>query len=725
MPTRKTTYCFIFHLIFLLLLAGHTVSLPAQNNPYKIADSLYPILQRAERLRADARCLAVVDTLYNEAVRLGDKKAQCLALTVPLRHYIITGDNNRMKKASEKLKAVSRANDCLQYYYYAWNQEAIQLLNSGHSLEALQKAEEMKKQAFTDDHPFGIYSCIRNMGYIQTSRKNFKLANQYYREALDYMLKNLPDQDPAPIYNNLASYCLGRDDKLGLEYCEKGIKSARITNNRITVMLMKCRLLYSMKRWDEFRAYCAETMQAVEQNKYPQTRVDVLIVQIYSSVLGRKYEEAHTYADLVMKIHREDGIKYHAFICEKAGDYQRALSYQTVYIRGIDSLSNLAQASDIAELNAQIGNERLKQENARLDLKNAGLLMEQMRQQIALDQSNAENSQLLLANRELEVRRLKAETERQRAETERQKAETERQKSETRRQKDLLKQEQDASLYRMTIACILIVSLLALVAFLIFYLQRRRKSMRQLQKKNQELAVARDEAQSANRMKSLFIQNMSHEIRTPLNSIVGFSQLIANPDMELEPEEQQEYSELIVSNSELLTTLVNDLLGLSELQSGKYVTKIASHSCADLCRESIATVTHRKPQDVKLYYTCDTPPDYTILTDGQRVRQVLINFLTNAEKHTERGEIHLHCSLTEVPGSVTFSVADTGCGIPPEQAEHIFGRFEKLDDFSQGFGLGLSICRLIADYMGAAVKLDTSYKGGARFLFVLPVNDNL
>ncbi len=136
---------------------------------------------------------------------------------------------------------------------------------------------------------------------------------------------------------------------------------------------------------------------------------------------------------------------------------------------------------------------------------------------------------------------------------------------------------------------------------------------------------------------------------------------------------------------------------------------------------AISTVAHRKPESVKLYFTSEVDDDYRITTDANRLRQVLINFLTNAEKNTEQGEIHLYCSISENPGKVTFSVTDTGTGIPEDKVEMIFERFKKLDEFKQGTGLGLNICRIIADRLHGEVKLDKSYTNGARFLFILPV----
>lgn len=233
----------------------------------------------------------------------------------------------------------------------------------------------------------------------------------------------------------------------------------------------------------------------------------------------------------------------------------------------------------------------------------------------------------------------------------------------------------------------------------------------------------RDQAEVGNRIKTAFIQNMSHEIRTPLNSIVGFSQVITDPDMKISPEEAQDYSRLIQRNSEQLTTLVNNLLSLSDWESNEYAIHTNIYSCNEICRESISAVTYRKPENVRLYYTSEVSDDYLIYTDSQLVRRVLINLLTNSEKHTTEGEIHLHCSLTEFPGNITFSVIDTGCGIPADRIASIFKRFEKLDPFEQGTGLGLNICRIIAERLNGEVRLDTDCTQGTRFLFILPLQE--
>jgi len=225
----------------------------------------------------------------------------------------------------------------------------------------------------------------------------------------------------------------------------------------------------------------------------------------------------------------------------------------------------------------------------------------------------------------------------------------------------------------------------------------------------------------ANDMKTSFVQNMSHEIRTPLNSIVGFAQLLSLPDGFLSEEEKQEYGKFIVNNSNMLTMLIDDILNLSDMEGGNYKMNMQEVRVNEICNSSVNTVKYRVPDGVELRQESEVNDEFVIYSDGQRVQQVLINFLTNSCKHTEKGEIVLRVSLKENPGMVTFSVTDTGTGIPANKSEEIFKRFTKLDNYTQGNGLGLNICRNISEKLGGAVALDTTYTDGARFTFTIPL----
>ena len=222
-------------------------------------------------------------------------------------------------------------------------------------------------------------------------------------------------------------------------------------------------------------------------------------------------------------------------------------------------------------------------------------------------------------------------------------------------------------------------------------------------------------------MKTMFIQNMSHEIRTPLNAIVGFSQLMLSPDIELDDDERQEFARTIRHNSELLTTLVGDIISLSELESGRYEIQLSDTNVNGLCLLALKTVEHKRRRDVDLRFETNVDNSFVIKTDTRRVEQVLINYLTNAIKYTQKGSITLGCDYDRDKKTVTFSVTDTGQGIPLEKQKEIFERFSKLDNFHQGTGLGLNICNLIAEKLGGTVGVDSTYTGGARFLFTLNV----
>lgn len=694
------------YILLFILLAGSSISAWGQNNPYKIDDSLYPIYQRATKWRTDPKCLLVADTLYFEATRKNDKKAQCLALSVPLNYYYSTADYDRLVQSAERLKEESRANDYLQYYYYAYTTEINWLLNHGKSLRALHKAEEMKEQAFNDQHEFGIYSCIRTMGNIYVMRGDEEMAIEYYENALEYMLEHLPEQEPSGLYIDIAIYYRKKDSLLkALECAEKGIQSAKTETSRFAGILDKCETLYYMNRVEEFNR-CYEKCVSLSNRLGDYRRSVVKKLRVFKLILDGDYNQALLAADSVGSLTEIYTMRKAIYL--KAGNYERAYVYNNYLHAYRDSVNRQVQSSDLTELNAQIGNERIKLEtqalqfkNAELDLKNAQLELEQTKSQVELEKINSENSKLILRNQALELERLNVEAERQRV---------------------ILLEEQVSARHHIITLSLIISFFFLFTCFLIFYLYKRRKSMKILQEKNSELTVARDHAEQSDKMKMYFIQNMSHEIRTPLNAIVGFSQMLSTPELEFTDEEKQEFGLRIQQSSDLLTSLVEDLLDLASLESGKYTMSLKPCCCNELCWSAIATVMYRKPEGVNLYFTSEVDDDYEIVTDEKRLVQVLINFLTNAEKYTEDGEIHLHCSLVETPGKITFSVTDTGSGIPPEMAECIFERFKKLDEFKQGSGLGLNICATIAERLNGEVKLDKSYTLGARFLFILPLN---
>lgn len=265
---------------------------------------------------------------------------------------------------------------------------------------------------------------------------------------------------------------------------------------------------------------------------------------------------------------------------------------------------------------------------------------------------------------------------------------------------------------------VLILAIAILVAIMTFMIVH----ISALNRHNKDLRDANRKVKLADEAKTRFIQNMSHEVRTPLNAIVGFSQLLSLPDGALSPEEKDEFSAHIINNTKMLTMLLDDILNASAMDSGKYSFTFETADRDYIAQQAISSSEHRLQPGVTLTYVPEEKEPLQFTTDPRRVQQILINLITNACKHTTEGSIVVASSLTETPGFLTYSVTDTGTGVPPEDAEKIFERFTKLNEYVQGTGLGLSICRDIAGRLGGKVYLDTTHTGkGARFVFTVPL----
>ena len=260
------------------------------------------------------------------------------------------------------------------------------------------------------------------------------------------------------------------------------------------------------------------------------------------------------------------------------------------------------------------------------------------------------------------------------------------------------------------------------VLFLIFLLVLGWKKIFRLKRSQMRQEAMKEKAVQAIQRKNMFLSNMSHEVRTPLNAIVGFSAVLTDEDESFDDESRREFSEIIKVNSFQLLKLINDILDFSDFENDNITFNIRTHDAVKLCNEVVETVMASRKLEVEMRF--DTDLSVLMLdTDDARLRQVLINLLVNAAKFTEQGSIVLELKMADA-GTALFSVTDTGCGIPPEKQHLIFERFEKLNDFVQGSGLGLSICQLIVKYMNGKLWADSGYTRGARFCFTHPLKYN-
>ena len=241
----------------------------------------------------------------------------------------------------------------------------------------------------------------------------------------------------------------------------------------------------------------------------------------------------------------------------------------------------------------------------------------------------------------------------------------------------------------------------------------------ELKRTEEMLVKARDKAEASDRLKSAFLANMSHEIRTPLNAIVGFSSLLTSTESAAEKEL---YNSLIGHNNKLLLNLINDVIDLSKIESGYLELRPDWVNLTELLDESVAEYAHQVPSGVELL-TNYPAHDSLVELDKLRIKQILSNFLSNALKNTTTGHVEVFYEVDHQ--SVRIGVKDTGRGIPQNMLEKIFERFEKLDSFAQGAGLGLPICKLIVEKMNGWILVDSQLGIGTTFIIELPCRSML
>ena len=250
------------------------------------------------------------------------------------------------------------------------------------------------------------------------------------------------------------------------------------------------------------------------------------------------------------------------------------------------------------------------------------------------------------------------------------------------------------------------------------YLHKDSTFSKRLAQKNQELMIANARAEESSKMKTNFIQQISHEFRTPLNILNGFTQILTAPNMVLQEEEKADIQKRISESTERITGLVNKMLELSDANSQQVIQRNDDIAALTIAKQAAEHTGIQQDTHIKFLLQTDAQAETLIHTNQRSATRALTLLLDNARKFTKEGEVRL--AIRQLPEAVCFIVEDTGIGIPPKEAEHIFDEFVQLDEYYDGTGIGLTVARSIARRLGGDIVLDTSYTGGARFVMTLP-----
>jgi signal transduction histidine kinase len=290
--------------------------------------------------------------------------------------------------------------------------------------------------------------------------------------------------------------------------------------------------------------------------------------------------------------------------------------------------------------------------------------------------------------------------------------------------------EKEAELSHQKLIAVIAIGILVVIFFHV-YIVTRSRAYKKLNDTNKQLKLANQRAEESSRMKSKFIKQISHEVRTPLNVLSGFSQVLAYTDIEIDKDEMQSIRKKIVENTERITQLVDKMLDLSMINTDADVECNDNITPASIADKAIELSGINKAHHLVLEVQEEPEAETTkIRTNQKSAVKALSMLLDNAMKFTHplafKGAVpNEKARVTIIIGmnakEVTFTVEDTGIGIPAYSAEYIFTEFVQLDEYTDGTGIGLSIARSLARHMNGNVELDTSYIGGARFIMTLPL----
>jgi signal transduction histidine kinase len=627
---------------------------------------------KAQRLVNTSDEILYLDSMLQLAEQMDSTRLQCQTMSFMVRNYYNRMIPDSLMYWASKLDTLALENKYYSIFFDTFSLVCFWELYDKNYDIALDKANSLYQLAKDLDDANGMIASYETIGLVYMETFRYVEAIKSYKEGLELQRQQ---KNPRYAYQfQFMSYIIEAYLKLK-DY--KGTKDALAEAYKL---IEKCKLeeeYFPIKRclW----LLCCYNIEMFVAQKMPQ-KAEAYIIE------SEKYKDIDDF--YVFCYYNLVSASYYQLL----GQYEKALDNVNLVLAqtGNDYLPALKMKAELL-LNAG-----MEQDAALLYHKSINLIdstyNESLSKQINQLRTIHEVDKLELRNKQFEL---------------------------------------EAGRYKLTITFILIfVLLLALFVIGFHYIRVKRikklleKSEEELKKDKEklllsekELTLAIEKVEVSNHFKDVFIANLNHEIRTPLNSIVGFSNLLI--DMHWE-DGRKEYASIIKNNSEQLLKLVNDTVNVSLLQAGEMPLVLENIDVKKICRELTQEYKSKLVSGVSLK-TILPANDIFVKTDVICLRQVLGNLLSNAVKFTKTGKIVLKMELSGDNSLIRFIVEDTGPGISKDMQGKIFDSFEKHNSFTQGIGLGLTICKYISHRLNGTIMLDTSYENGTRMIFTHPI----
>lgn len=657
-------------LLIAVLFACGTKAYGAGSVPEPSVDSLEAYYRECKARLSDDDALPMCDSLFRRAEAADNRRMQAIALCLKVDYYYFRNEKDDIIEQVQRVQEFCRAHGKAElnyFYYFVWSSRLITYYIKREQYNiAVYETRRMLDEAQKEHYVEGIGECYRMLANLYLSQNNFRQAYDHFQRQIEIFRENgIEDINLPTQYASMAQCALELNMPDSAAAALRKADELSYASNYQRFTVCKAHALYELytKDYAAAKRYVdeAEELFRNDPSMDGYRRGLWFLQREYYKTLGA-YDLALDVALRAQEVYGDISLARDlGDIYFRKGDPLRSAENYRRYIRLTDSIRNHEVRSATADFSSILEIDRLQNEKRELQMN-------------------------------IQQRRLRSN-------------------------------------YLVIIGLCSIVALAAIGLGRLLRLNRRLKNSESvvlaqnehLTAAGEQLREAKERAERASNMKSEFIRNMSHEVRTPLNSIVGFSQVLAShfhDDPSL-----GEYASIIQSSSRNLLRMVDDVLDLSLLDRSEELPRPDFCDMNGCCQECVAKMLPEVGARVTLIFEpSETNP--VVRTHAKRVEQVLLHLLHNAAKFTVEGEVILSYTCLPEQRLMRFTVSDTGPGIPPEQQEQVFERFVKLDAFAQGTGLGLPVCRIIAEKLGGSLRIDTDYRQGCRMIFEVPYSDS-